>query len=52
MAEGPQARQAATETMNAWREARDKSKLGSKEYEEYDRKYREAQAAFYNLGKD
>ena len=45
-------RQAAIETMIAWREARDASKPGSKEYEEFDRKYREAEAAFHNLGKE
>jgi hypothetical protein len=52
MAEKPGDRQAAIETMIAWREARDASKPGSKEYQELDQKYREAERAFYNLGKD
>jgi hypothetical protein len=52
MAENPQERRAAIETMIAWRQARDASKPGSKEYREFDQKYREAEATFNNLGKD
>ena len=51
MPETPHDRQVAIETRNAWREARDKSKPGSKEWQEFDRKYREADAAVQNLGK-
>ena len=42
MTDGDNERQTAIETMNAWRQARDACKPGSKEYEEFDREYRKA----------
>ncbi|MGC1821959.1 MAG: hypothetical protein WA729_13240, partial [Pseudolabrys sp.] len=52
MTDGASERQAAIETVIAWRQARDACKPGSKEYEEHDRKYREAEAVLRNLGKE
>ena len=51
MTETPDERQAALETMTACREAREKSKPGSKEYKYWDDQYRKAEVAFHDLGK-
>jgi hypothetical protein len=38
---------AAWETMKAYREARDACERGSRQYEELDRKFKEAEMAYY-----
>lgn len=43
----PEERQSLSATAIAWREARDVSKPGSPQFEEYDRLYKEAQAELY-----
>jgi hypothetical protein len=37
----------AWETMQAWREARDKTQRGSKQYQEFDKEFRAAEQAYY-----
>jgi hypothetical protein len=44
-------RQAALETMKAWREARNAHMPGSKAYRTLDEEYRKAEAAYQNLGR-
>jgi hypothetical protein len=43
------ATRAALETMKAYREARDASKPGTSRYAELDKKYKEAEAAYYKI---
>jgi hypothetical protein len=43
------ATRAALETMKAYREARDKSTPGTTRYAELDKKYKEAEAAYYKI---
>jgi hypothetical protein len=51
MSDKPQDRQAAIETIIAWREARNASEPGSKEYRELDAKLKQAEADLANLGR-